>query len=267
VISLDWTYAHHERGPKIWGVKKAWDHVEQRLAPYQTVVTAVIANRARLDGIEVLVQQPNRQDEELAYLQETVRDTYLQLEEARGRVLELLHHLVHRLGYKPMVLVSYIPDSHVSILQTKFSDREGHEARRVGLEAMPLGQDIEGGHGEREPGVEIRPGPVHDLFEVADERQHGQDRLHEDAIFPLAALTEFEVGGIAFRGMKGRITQDNHLFFKLPNEPLKGVIRDIGRGTVPSHDQPLSATAWKSTKAGKVKMWHFSGIKFAVGLA
>ena len=38
---------------KIWGVKKAWDHVEHRLAPYQTVVTAVIANRDRLDGIEV----------------------------------------------------------------------------------------------------------------------------------------------------------------------------------------------------------------------
>jgi hypothetical protein len=100
VISLDWTYAHHERGPKIWGVKKAWDHVEHRLAPYQTVMTAVIANGARLDGIEVLVQQPNRQDEELAYLQETMCESYTQREEARGRVLELLHHLVHRLGYK-----------------------------------------------------------------------------------------------------------------------------------------------------------------------
>ena len=100
VISLDWTYAHHERGPKIWGVKKAWDHVEHRLAPYQTVVTAVLANRARLDGIEVLVQQPNRQDEELAYLQETMRESYPQMEEARGRVLELLHHRVHCLGYK-----------------------------------------------------------------------------------------------------------------------------------------------------------------------
>ena len=32
---------------------------------------------------------------------------------------------------------------------------------------MPLDQDIEGGHGEREPGVEIRPDPVHDLLEVA----------------------------------------------------------------------------------------------------
>jgi hypothetical protein len=100
VISLDWTYAHHERGAKIWGVKKAWDHVAQRLAPYQTVVTAVIANRARLDGIEVLVQQPSRQDEELAYLQETGRARYAQMEEARERVLELLHHRVHCLGYK-----------------------------------------------------------------------------------------------------------------------------------------------------------------------
>jgi hypothetical protein len=100
VISLDWTYAHHERGPKIWGVKKAWDHVEQRLAPYQTVVTAVIANRARLDGIEVLGQPPSRQDEELAYWQETRRASYTQMEDARERVLELLHHRVHCLGYK-----------------------------------------------------------------------------------------------------------------------------------------------------------------------
>lgn len=100
VISLDWTYAHHERGLKMWGVKKAWDHVEQRWAPYQTVVTAVIANRARLDGIEVLVQQPNRQDEELAYVQETGRAHYTQIEEARGRLLELVHHRGHGLGDK-----------------------------------------------------------------------------------------------------------------------------------------------------------------------
>ncbi len=100
VISLDWTYAHHERSRKIWGVKKAWDHVEHRLVPYQTVVTAVIANRARLDGIEVLVQQPNQHDEELAYLHETMRERYTQMEEVRGRVLELLHHRVHCLGYK-----------------------------------------------------------------------------------------------------------------------------------------------------------------------
>jgi hypothetical protein len=100
VIRLDGTYAHHERGRKIWGVKKAWAHVEHRLVPYQTVVTAVIANRARLDGLEVLVQQPNRQAEALAYLHETMRPSYTQVEEARGRVLALLHHRLHCLGYK-----------------------------------------------------------------------------------------------------------------------------------------------------------------------
>ena len=40
---------------------------------------------------------------------------------------------------------------------------------------------------------------------------------------------------------------------------------------VPSFVSPLggmvSATAWKCAKSGKVKTWHFSGIKFAVGLA
>src|SRR5256885_2292449 len=42
-----------------------------------------------------------------------------------------------------MVLVPYILDNYVSILQTKFSYREGHEARRIGLEAMPLEQQTE----------------------------------------------------------------------------------------------------------------------------
>ena len=53
------------------------------------MVTAVIANRARLDGIEVRVQQPDRSAEERAYLQETVRESSAQMEAARGRLLEL----------------------------------------------------------------------------------------------------------------------------------------------------------------------------------
>src|SRR4029453_11165867 len=137
-----------------------------------------------------------------------------------------------------MVLVSYIPDSYISILQTKFSYREGHEARRVGLEAMPLGQDVEGGHGEGEPSVKIRPDPAHDLFEMADECQHREHRLDEHTVLPRAALTQFEVGWIPLGSMDGRITEDNHLVFKLSHQPLKGVIRDIGGGTRPPHDQP-----------------------------
>src|SRR5712691_3413554 len=77
----------------------------------------------------------------------------------------------------------------VSLLQTKLSDREGYEARRIGLEAMPLDQHIEGRHGEREPGLKIGPAPMHHLFEMADKRQHGEHGLHQHAVLPRAALT------------------------------------------------------------------------------
>src|SRR6266487_5589271 len=99
-----------------------------------------------------------------------------------------------------MVLVAYRLDNYISILQTKFSDREGHEARRGGLEAMPLDQHIEGGHGERQARLKIGPAPMHDLFEMADERQHREHRLDEHAILPLAPLTQFEIARIALRG-------------------------------------------------------------------
>src|SRR2546422_6757387 len=89
---------------------------------------------------------------------------------------------------------------------------------------MPLHQQIKRGHGEREARLKIRPGPMHHLFEMADEREHGEHRLHEETILPLSPSTQFEVGGIALRRMEGGITQDNHTLFELPNEPLKGVI-------------------------------------------
>src|SRR6266699_6657412 len=114
-----------------------------------------------------------------------------------------------------MVLVAYKLDTHVSILQTKFSDREGHEARRVGLETMPLDQHIEGGHGERQARLKIHPASMHHLLQMADQRQHREHCLHEHAVLPPTALTQFEVGGIALSGMEAGITQDNHAFFEL----------------------------------------------------
>ena len=66
-----------------------------------------------------------------------------------------------------MVLVSDKPGINISILQTKLSDRERHETRRVGLEAMPLDEDIEGRHGEGQARLKIGPTPMHDLFEMA----------------------------------------------------------------------------------------------------
>src|SRR6058998_1227615 len=101
-----------------------------------------------------------------------------------------------------MVLVSNKPNYDVDILQTKFSYGEGHKARRGGLETMPLHQDIKGGHGERESCLKIGPAPMHHLLQMADERQHREHRLHEHTVLPLAALTQFEVAGIALRGME-----------------------------------------------------------------
>jgi hypothetical protein len=119
-----------------------------------------------------------------------------------------------------MVLVSYKPNNDIGILQTKLSDREGHEARRGGLETMPLDQQIKDRHGEREARLKIRPAPMHHLLEVRDERQHREHRLHKHTILPLAASTELEVGRISFGGMEGSIAQDDHASIDLANQPL-----------------------------------------------
>src|SRR6266478_7030262 len=137
-----------------------------------------------------------------------------------------------------MVLVSYRLYNSTSILQTKFSDREGHEARPMRLEAMPLDEHIESGHRKRQARPKIGPAPMHHLLQMTNEREHREHRLHQHTVFPLAALTQFEVAGIPLRGMEAGVAQDDHLFFELANEPLKGVIRDIRGGTRPSHDQP-----------------------------
>jgi hypothetical protein len=100
VISLDWTLVHHERGPHIYGTVKGYDYVERRMGRFQTVVTAVIANRQLIDGIEVQIQEPSLGKEEEAYLKATVQASYAQMEQARTRILELLHYMKHQLAYK-----------------------------------------------------------------------------------------------------------------------------------------------------------------------
>lgn len=100
VICLDWTLLHHERGPEIYGTTKSYDYVARRMGRFQTVVTAVVANREVIDGLELQIQDPGTQEEEALYLKATVQESYAQMEQARERVLELLHHLQHRLAYK-----------------------------------------------------------------------------------------------------------------------------------------------------------------------
>ncbi len=87
VISLDWTCSYHPYSEKIYGAKDAYDYVHGCQSCYQTVVTAVVANPHRVDGLAVEVQQPSYQKEELAYLQMT-------------RLIELLHYHQHQLSYR-----------------------------------------------------------------------------------------------------------------------------------------------------------------------
>jgi dsDNA-binding SOS-regulon protein len=100
VISLDWTFAHHDRGPEIYASEKGYDYVENRPSRYQTVVTAVISNSSLIDGLDVVVQEPGKQKEEMAYLRETVKRSYDQMVAVSDRLLELLHHLKHEREYK-----------------------------------------------------------------------------------------------------------------------------------------------------------------------
>src|SRR5437016_13825668 len=82
---------------------------------------------------------------------------------------------------------------------------------------MPLGQHSEGGHGKGEACLERRPDPVHHLFAMEHYRQHGEHRLHEDAILPLPPSTQCEVGRVPLSGMEGSITQDNQASVDLSN--------------------------------------------------
>lgn len=58
IISLDWTFSHHDRGLNIYGTKKSYDYVEDRMSNYQTIMTAVVSNRSLIDGIDLVVQNP-----------------------------------------------------------------------------------------------------------------------------------------------------------------------------------------------------------------
>src|SRR5712692_1520541 len=136
--------------------------------------------------------------------------------------------------------MSYTPllTNGARTLQTELSNREGYKTILVSLQAMPLDQHIKGRHSESEACLEILPDPMHDFLEVADQGQHREDRLNQHAVIPRAALTQFEVGRIPRGGMEGRITEDNHALVKLPNQPLKGLIRHVGCPTIPRHHQP-----------------------------
>ena len=140
MISLDWTLAHHSRGPEIFGTKKGYDYVKGGYGLFQTVLTATIANSERCDGIEVEVQHPESLPKEKAYLKATAGQEYETLEAARTRLLELMHHELHRKRYRKI--------TEIAVDVVRQIEDEGHfpEANYAfdnGVLCLPLGQEIE----------------------------------------------------------------------------------------------------------------------------
>jgi hypothetical protein len=140
VVSLDWTYVHHDRGPEIYGAKRAYDHVAGCMSTYQTLVTAVVANAERVDGVAIEVQFPNYQAEELGYLKMTARDDYPDLESARQRFIDLLHYQKNRTSYRKR--------TEIAVEIVRQLEAEGHFPRAPyafdnGVLSLPLTQLIE----------------------------------------------------------------------------------------------------------------------------
>jgi hypothetical protein len=140
VISLDWTFAPHDRGAHIWGVSTAWDYTQRRYGGYQTVLTAVIANRELIDGLEVAVQSPKVHEKERDYWKATVQASYEQMEAARLRLLALLHHAQHRQAYQKRTEMAV---AIVEELEQEGHFPQAHYAFDNGLLTLALARAIE----------------------------------------------------------------------------------------------------------------------------
>lgn len=140
VIGLDWTYVHHDRGPEIYATRRMYDHVEGRQSNYQTLVTAVVANAERVDGLAVEVQVPSYQEQELAYLAMGVDQEYTDLESARERMIELLHYHKNRVGYRKRTEIAV---EVVRELETEGHYPQTHYAFDNGVLSLPLTRLIE----------------------------------------------------------------------------------------------------------------------------
>ncbi len=101
---------------------------------------------------------------------------------------------------------------------------------------MPLNQQIEGGDGERQPGLQVVDHPMHHFFGMADQREHGIDRFNHHPVVPGAARAQFQVRRITLVGMKAGIGQDQHPILEHLDQRLKQRIVDVGRRAQPADD-------------------------------
>ena len=140
IIALDWTFAYHPYSEKIYGAKEAYDYVHRQWSCYQTVITAAISNRERVDGLAVKLQQPNYEKEELSYLEMTAQESYEQMEQVQKRLIELLHYQSNRLKYRKRTEIAV---EIVTQIESEGKFPEANYAFDQGVLSRPLTRKIE----------------------------------------------------------------------------------------------------------------------------
>ena len=106
----------------------------------------------------------------------------------------------------------------------------------IGLEAIPLDEQVEGGDGERQPRQDVIDHPMHDLFEMADQGQHREHGFDQHAVVPGAAPAELGIERIAGAGVEAGIGQDDHTLLEVLNQGMKPGVVGVGRQAHPTDD-------------------------------
>ena len=107
----------------------------------------------------------------------------------------------------------------------------------VGVEPMPLHEEIKSSQGKGQPHLERGPGPMRHSLQMTDVTQHREYGLDQHPRIPQAPIPQFELPWISLFGMESGITQDDHFLFKSLNQRVKGAIRRIRSGTIPADHQ------------------------------
>jgi hypothetical protein len=100
-------------------------------------------------------------------------------------------------------------------------------------------QDIEHSCHRSQACLDVGREPVMEPFEVADNGDQRQSRLHHHAFIPGAFGAQFEVGRNALLTAKAEIAQDNGLPNVAFNDGMKRLVMGVERSPIPVHYVPL----------------------------
>lgn len=107
---------------------------------HQCVITAVVSNQDLIDGLAVVVQTPNWQAQEKAYLQMSAQQSYSEMAQVMQRLTELLAYQSNRLAYRKR---TEIVRDVVEQLETEGEVPNAHYAFDNGVLTLELTQLIE----------------------------------------------------------------------------------------------------------------------------